>query len=244
MGKADLHIHTTFSFDGTASVREALEAAARARLDVVAITDHDEVRGSLEARAIANEFGIEVIPGSEVSTREGHLIVLFIDRNVPAGMSLLDTFICVREMGGMAIAAHPDHPMPNSISLQSLLKALEYPQARETLHGIEVCNMNPTHSSFNGRSVKAAAALQLAPIASSDAHIASMIGAGVTHFEGSTARDLRRAIQGRTTHPEQVNQDARMRVFTRWLKLYTRRKFNDLIAKHRTTRSISAALFK
>ena len=178
MGKADLHIHTKYSKDGTASIRETLESAVRAGLDVIAITDHDEVRGALEARAIFNEYGIHVIPGAEVSTSEGHLIVLFIDRNIPVGMSLIDTLICVREMGGMAIVAHPDQPSPTSISMQSILKALEHQEAREVLHGIEVCNMNPTHSPFNGRSQKAADKLPLAQIASSDAHIVSMIGAG------------------------------------------------------------------
>ena len=227
MSKADLHIHTTYSFDGTASVREVLEAAVRAGLDVIAITDHDQVRGSLEACAIAKKYGIQVIPGAEVSTSEGHLVVLFIERNIPPGMSLIDTLIAVREMGGMAIAAHPDQPIPNSIPLNSIIKALEHPQAREALYGIETCNMNASHSSFNPRSQKAAVSLPLAHIASSDAHIASMVGAGVTHFEGSTVQDLRRNIQHRATRPEQVNHEWPLRIFIRWLGLYIKRKGID-----------------
>lgn len=231
MSKADLHIHTTYSTDGTASVREALEGAVRAGLDVIAITDHDEVRGSLEARAVSNEYGVQVIPGAEVSTSEGHLVVLFIERNIPAGMSLIDTLIAVREMGGMAIAAHPDQPIKNSISLQSMVKALEHPQAREAFHGIEVYNMNPSHSPFNQRSQNAAAKLPLAQIASSDAHTASMIGAAVTHFEGSTVRDLRQAIQRRTTQPEQVNHEKPLRIFIRWFRLYIQRKKGEFLVK-------------
>jgi predicted metal-dependent phosphoesterase TrpH len=242
MSKADLHIHTTYSIDGTASVREALESAVRVGLDVIAITDHDEVRGSLEARAISSEYGIQVVPGAEVSTSEGHLVVLFIERNIPSGMSLIDTLIAVREIGGMAIAAHPDHPTLNSISLKSILKALEHPQAREALYGIEICNMNPTHSPFNGRSQKAAAALPLAHIASSDAHIASMIGAGVTHFEGSSVRDLRRAIQRRTTQPEQVNHELPLRIFIRWLGLYIRRNINGIFIKRETAQPLPSNL--
>jgi predicted metal-dependent phosphoesterase TrpH len=153
-------------------------------------------------------------------------------------MSLIDTLIAVREMGGMAIAAHPNHPTPTSLSLKSILKALEHPQAREALHGIEVCNMNPSHSPFNGRSQKAAATLSLAHIASSDAHMASMIGAAVTHFEGSTVRDLRRAIQRRATQPEQVNQELPMRVFIRWLGLYLRRKVDGIFIKRQITQPL------
>ncbi len=92
MGKADLHIHTAYSMDGTTSVREALESALHAGLDVIAITDHDQVRGSLEARAISTEYGIEVITGAEVSTKEGHLVVLFIEENIHPPSSLSDLF--------------------------------------------------------------------------------------------------------------------------------------------------------
>ncbi len=242
MSKADLHIHTTYSIDGTASVREALGGAVRASLDVIAITDHDEVRGSLEARAISAEYGIQVITGAEVSTKEGHLVVLFIERNIPAGMSLIDTLIAVREMGGMAIAAHPDHPTLNSISLHSILTALEHPQAREALNGIEVCNMNPTHSPFNQRSQKAAETLPLAHIASSDAHIASMIGAAVTHFEGNTVRDLRHAIQRRTTQPEQVNHEMPVRIFFRWFGLYLSRKMKRFFIAKEMAQPLSSNL--
>ena len=91
--------------------------------------------------------------------------------------------------------------------------------------------MNPSHSPFNQRSQKAAATLPLAHIASSDAHMASMIGAGVTHFEGSTVRDLRRAIQRRATQPEQVNHEMPLRVFIRWLGLYIRRKIDGIFIK-------------
>ncbi len=231
MSKADLHIHTTYSTDGTASVREALESASRAGLNVIAITDHDEVRGSLEARAISNEYGIQVIPGSEISTSEGHLVVLFIERNIPAGMTLIDTLIAVREMGGIAIAAHPNHPMPNSLPLKSIVKALEHPQAREALQGIEVYNMNPSHSPFNRRSQKAADTLPLAQIASSDAHSATMIGAAITHFEGSAVRDLRRAIQRRATQPEQISHESPLRIFIRWLGLYIQRKKSQIFIK-------------
>lgn len=240
MSKADLHIHTTYSTDGTASVREALESAARAGLDVIAITDHDEVRGSLEARAISTEYGVQVIPGTEVSTKEGHLVVLFIERTIPAGMSLIDTLIAVRELGGMAIVPHPDQTVRNSISLRDLRRALEHPQAREALHGIEVCNMNATHSPFNQRSQKAAATLSLAQIASSDAHTASMIGAGITHFEGSTTRDLRRALQRHATQPEQINHEHPLRVFINWLGLYIQRKKVGIFIKPKIAPSVQS----
>lgn len=222
MGKADLHIHTTCSFDGTASLEEVLRSAARAGLDVIAITDHNEIRGGLEAQGLAGAYGLQVIPGVEISTRDGHLVALFVERSIPAGLSLVETLLRVGEQGGIGIAAHPDHPVSNSLSFRSILAALEHPLASRVLHGIEICNMNPTHSFFNKRSERAAASLPLAHIASSDAHLADMVGAGVTHFEGHTAADLRLAIENRSTRPEQVNHEWPFRVFLRWVGLYSR----------------------
>ncbi len=227
MGKADLHIHTTYSMDGTASVCEVLESAVRTGLDVIAVTDHNEIQGALEAREVSANFGVEIIPGVEISTRDGHLVALFVERNIPRNMSIVDTLLLIREMGGIAIAPHPQQPVPNSITLRSVRTALEHPLARETLPGIEVCNMNPSHSPYNRHSQQIANGLPLARIASSDAHMASMIGAAVTYFEGRSAQELRRAIQRRATRPEQVNHENPQRVFFRWLRLYFRRQFSQ-----------------
>ena len=89
MGSADLHIHTTTGYDGTASVAETLEhVATHTRLNLIAITDHDEIDGALEALALAPRYGVQVIPGIEVSTLDGHLLALEGERMVPPGLAL------------------------------------------------------------------------------------------------------------------------------------------------------------
>lgn len=225
MGKADLHMHTIHSFDGTATVRAVLKQAAdHAKLDVIAVTDHDEVRGSLEARALAAEYGIEVITGAEISAREGHVVALFIEKNIPKGLPLVETLERIGDLGGIAIAAHPNHPVPGSLPLQSLNEAVAHARAGRVLRGIEVFNMNPSHSPFNRLSQEAAARLPLTQIGSSDAHLAGMVGAGITHFEGSNATDLRAAIESGATHPAQINFEAPGRILLRWLRHYGMRK--------------------
>jgi hypothetical protein len=220
MGKADLHIHTIASPDGTATLQAVLESASQLALDVIAITDHDDIGASLEAEGMASRYPLRVIPGAEISTREGHLVALFIRRNIPAGLSLIETLVRIGYMGGLAIAAHPGQPIPNSLPLRSLRKAIAHPYAGRVLHGIEICNANPTHSVFNSYSRKAAERLPLARVASSDAHLASMIGAAITHFEGQTCLDLRRALERRMSRPELVNHESATAVFMRWLQAY------------------------
>src|SRR5262245_53031652 len=93
--KADIHIHTTYS-DGSASVREVIEHVAQATdMRLIAITDHDTINGALLARQIASEFGIEVIVGEEVSTAEGHLLALFIERWLPPGRPAAETIAAI-----------------------------------------------------------------------------------------------------------------------------------------------------
>ena len=84
---ADVHVHTHWS-DGD-DLERVLAFAVRAELDAIAITDHNEIGGALEARRIVHErrLPIAVIPGVEVSSREGHIGALFVTRMIPAGLS-------------------------------------------------------------------------------------------------------------------------------------------------------------
>ena len=82
MGLADLHIHTVYSYDGTASVPAVLARAKQVGLDLIAITDHDEIMGALKAFEMAPQYGIEVIPGIEITTAEGDLLALFVTQKI------------------------------------------------------------------------------------------------------------------------------------------------------------------
>ena len=80
MGLADLHMHTIYSYDGTASLSAVLSRAKKLGLDVIAITDHDEIAGALKAMELAPNYGVEVIPGSEITTADGDLLAFFIKK--------------------------------------------------------------------------------------------------------------------------------------------------------------------
>src|SRR3970040_420187 len=117
MGLADLHIHTIYSYDATAFVPAVLTRARQIALDVIAITDHDEITGSLKALELAPAFGVEVIPGTEVTTAEGDLLALNVTRKIDRNLTLIQTVQKVRELGGFCIAPHP---MSSGIGMKSL----------------------------------------------------------------------------------------------------------------------------
>jgi predicted metal-dependent phosphoesterase TrpH len=83
-------MHTTYS-DGSGTVEEVLSfAEKRTSLDVIAITDHDTIEGALRARDLVQEgqYRFDLIVGEEISTREGHLLALFLEKRIAPGMSI------------------------------------------------------------------------------------------------------------------------------------------------------------
>src|SRR5262245_43958804 len=138
MGLADLHIHTIHSYDGTASVSAVLRQAKKIGLDVIAITDHDEIAGSLKALELAPSYGLEVIPGIEITTAEGDLLAFNITQKIERGQALIETVLQVHEAGGFCIAPHP---MAGGLGMKSLnaysiLRALRDPCVAQTLVAI------------------------------------------------------------------------------------------------------------
>ncbi|WP_457550700.1 PHP domain-containing protein [Archaeoglobus sp.] len=106
--KADLHIHSNHS-DGKSSVREILKSAIAKGLDVISITDHDTLNGSLEAIEIVREehLPIKVIRGVEISTAQGHLLSYGISVEIDRGIDLIEAVKLVRDLGGITSLAHP-----------------------------------------------------------------------------------------------------------------------------------------
>ena len=218
MGLADLHLHTIYSYDGTASLSAVLSRAKQLGLDVIAITDHDVIEGSLKAMEIAPNYGVEVIPGIEITTADGDLLAFFITEKVDPGLSLVDTVLRVRELGGVCVAPHP---MAGGMGMKSLngrtiLKALRHPTVAETLIGIETYNGTSIDRISNHYANILASQVNIAKTGSSDAHIIDTIGFGATEFEGKTAADLLLALKNRTTKVRRHKEWSAFRILSSW----------------------------
>ncbi len=200
MGLADLHIHSIHSPDGIASVPAILKHVAQnTDLDVIAITDHNSMAGVRQALDLAPRYGVAVIPGCEVSTSEGHLLALFIERLVPAGLSLAQTLRRVAAQGGLCVAPHPLARGCHSLSLDAIRAALRDVSLARTLAGVEVYNGGLIYTRRNLAVAAQARQLPTADIGASDSHVLHTIGQGSTHFAGKTAADLRRTLEMATT---------------------------------------------
>ncbi|MBY6017223.1 RNase RNM [Ferrimonas balearica] len=104
--KIDLHCHTTAS-DGTLTPTELVTRAALQQVSILAITDHDTVAGLDEASQAAEQRGVRLISGVEISTRwhgfEIHIVGLNFDPQHPAMVALLERQQCNREARAVAI---------------------------------------------------------------------------------------------------------------------------------------------
>ena len=222
MGLADLHLHTIYSYDGTASLAAVLSRAKQVGLDVIAITDHDEIAGALKAMELASAYGVELIPGIEITTADGDLLAFFITEKVDAGLSLVETVLRVRELGGVCIAPHPmaGGMGMKSLSGRAILNALRNLQVAETLIGIEVYNATALDRISNHYARILASRLDIAHVGNSDAHVVDAIGLGASEFEGNTAADLLIALKNKTTKVRKQSEWSMFKIMGSWALNY------------------------
>lgn len=196
--KADLHVHTRHS-DGIGSVEAVLAQAARTDLRLLAITDHDTIDGALEARSLAQRYSIQVIVGEEVSTCEGHLLALFIERWLPPGRPAAETIAAIHAQGGLCLPAHPYDWATPSMGRAGLRERAAGPRPEWPIDGIECFNASLWPRRSNAAAALLATQLGVAACGGSDSHSPATVGCGYTLFQGETAEELRCAILERRT---------------------------------------------
>jgi len=191
-------MHTTAS-DGWPSPSQLVDhAARRAGLNVIAITDHDTIEGALRAVEHAKRRRLHVIVGEEVSSRDGHIIGLFLDRRVIPGMSAAATVHAIHDQGGLAIAPHPFWRTTRQVR-NGRVHGVGWLAAELDFDGVEVENATPGFYVFNQLARRLNMGLGAAELGCSDAHIVDAVGRAFTEFPGATPEALRRAIENGET---------------------------------------------
>lgn len=200
MGTADLHLHSTYS-DGICSIKDILIRAKEMKLDVVSITDHNTLDGMSEAQALADKIGISFIPGEEISTREGHLVALFIHKPIARGQSLHETLLQVGQQGGIAYAPHLfAKRFLSGIQNESIAACMRKADVCHALIGVETFGTgNFFNRQYTSLARDVARRFGLADLGNSDSHQYSTIGQYQTRFEGITPAELRISLLARTT---------------------------------------------
>ena len=166
--RVEFHSHTDASKDSLTSP-ESLLAACRAKgLDRIVVTDHNRIAGALRSQAIDPQ---RVIVGEEIMTRQGELLVAFIQEEVPAGLDCIETIARLREQGAFISVAHPfDILRSGHWELSDLEKVAPLVDA------IETYNARCMWPGFNRRAQEFARLHDLPGTAGSDAHAPFEVG--------------------------------------------------------------------
>jgi predicted metal-dependent phosphoesterase TrpH len=171
----DLHMHTDHSNDCATPVEVLLARAQEEGLGAIAVTDHNEISGALEARKQAAELDpahpVKVIVAEEVKTAsQGEVIGLFIEEKIPRGLSLEETVAEIKRQGGLVYVPHPFDRMHSVPDYEHLLSILD------DVDAIEVFNPRVAIGAFNEEAVRFAAKYRIVAGAGSDSHVAQGLG--------------------------------------------------------------------
>jgi predicted metal-dependent phosphoesterase TrpH/glycosyltransferase involved in cell wall biosynthesis len=174
---ADLHMHTEHSHDCSVPVPDLLEHAETIGLGAIAVTDHNEFAGALEAVELARGRRLRVIPGEEVKTDgQGEVIGLFLSGAIPSGMSFAETVAAIREQGGLVYLPHPFdrlHAIPDTTTLHRHLAEIDV---------LETFNARLLFEAFNDEAARFSRKYNLLAGAGSDAHVLQGVGTGLVRM--------------------------------------------------------------
>jgi predicted metal-dependent phosphoesterase TrpH len=190
--RIDLHVHTRHSHDSAAPVDSVLQRCRDSGLELVAVTDHDNIRGGLEAREKSN--GFPVIVGEEIKTAGGDVIGLFLEDPIPPRFTPLETVKRIKDQGGLVGVPHPfDRVRPTAMGRRALLEILPW------VDFLEGYNAHTLLSRDNRRGVDFAEEYTVPVVACSDSHSALELGRTYTSVPGEaldgTPEGLMRAIR-------------------------------------------------
>lgn len=185
----DLHIHSNHSSDCALKVDDILRQAVERRLDGIAICDHNTVEGSLLAKRRAKELNLPllVLSGTEISTTQGHLIVLGASENIPPNLTPQETIRIAHQKGGLVIAPHP-------FKLRSIGNL-----GGKDIDAIETFNSRCIFGE-NAKAKEMAQALGKPQVGGSDSHMFATIGIGYTEIDADSEEEsvLLAIKEGRT----------------------------------------------
>lgn len=176
--KADLHIHTHYSYDSTASPKEIIETAIKKGIGCLAVCDHGQIKGALEAIEYAKDKPVLIIPGIEIKSKEGDILGFNIREIIPNKLSARETIERINKSGGLPVIPHP---FGWSCSFKGNLEKLVSESGQDL--AIEVFNAS-IFSAGNKKAAKIAEDYNLPFTCGSDAHFPGFIGKAYLEIAG------------------------------------------------------------
>ncbi len=246
MLRLDPHVHTVYSGDSTITL-DHLRLALQRTLSWIAVTDHNNVQGGLKA---LRTLGNHIIAGVELSTKEGHLLLLGIgDRHEAKEVlrlrdrSIFEALDLAKDMNLVAVLAHPLERFRHGVSKRILLEVLRKAPANLA---IEVLNASSLPLSFRRRRLLEEI-LRLHSwklvLAGSDAHIPQTIGYAYVTFHEDPGDPLEALLDCREISIGGQYIPLSMRILTAYAQLRLKIRRLRLSSSKLCTSSVSITPF-
>lgn len=175
--KIDLHVHTFYSLDSLIRPEELVFYARKRGLDGVAVADHDRLDGALK---ISRESDFLIIPGMEITSSDGHIIGLNVQKSIPKGLTAEETVNRIHLAGGLAIACHP----------ANFFRASLGNRVSSRFDAVEVINSSAIPFSYAVKQGERIASHSgIARVGGSDAHYGPEIGCAYTVVDAEPSVD-------------------------------------------------------
>lgn len=173
--KLDLHIHSKYSVDSISKPEKIILAAKKRKLNGVAITDHNTIKGAIETQKINTDKNFIIIVGAEIATEAGDIIGLFLKKEIKSKNSL-DVINEIHRQKGVAVLPHPFRGHKLNEEIIKKIDVIEGFNSRDNKEN-------------NQKAMELAKKYKKPIIAGSDAHFCSDIGLAKTTFNSLNIRD-------------------------------------------------------
>lgn len=105
--RAEFHVHTSASPDSLLTKCLLFLMCKIKKINCIAITDHNEIKNAVKIKKAFEKKNIEIIVGEEISTKEGEIIGLFLEKKIEPNLSLKETIKQIRQQGAITYVPHP-----------------------------------------------------------------------------------------------------------------------------------------
>lgn len=185
----DLHIHSKYSPDSFLQPEKIIKVAKKKGLDGVALTDHNTLKGGLEALKINKDTDFEIIVGSEIKTEYGDVLGLFLNEEIE-DHSFDNVIDEIRSQGGISVLAHPYRQYNTPEEIVDKVDLVEGFNARSKLLQ-------------NVKSLKLADTFNKFMTAGSDTHVYFEVGKGTVSVDENIEKSLKKGstkIEGKESN--------------------------------------------
>ena len=225
MKKIEFHVHTKFSNDSILGLFFILMMCKFRKIDCLVITDHNEIDGAIKYKEKLLKYGIDVIVGEEIFTKDGEIIGLFLNKKIEPYLSAVDTVKRIRKQKGLVYIPHPyDEKRYKTVITQEALEKIS-----KDIDFIEIHNGRNISEVFSNKQNEMADKYNLRKIVGSDAHTFYELGRNyclVNSYEkAELISNIENAIFNKKKCIRLAHQNTKL---ARFIKIIGKGDFNEL----------------